>query len=225
MVTSSKQDSSQPSGKKIPNPTKAVIQRVVARGIDEILSDADKAMDAVDEFLAPNSLSASYENLLGKKKHSRAELIELLARALSENDYLRKMKLVQEQAIGKIRGKNHLLLQSSSDRHPGGKSPSTYLWAAALQIARDHHAETGKYLSAERVCRAICREAFNNDVVTYVAEVQKKQKDPIPYEDSVNARWMPFKGKYGMPISTRTVSVWLKEANLIGDSKKLSRNK
>ena len=225
MVTLSKQVSSQSSDKKIPKPTKAVIQQVVARGIGGILSDADEAMDAVDEYLAPSSLSASYENILEKKKYSRAKLIELLARALGENDYLRQMKLVQEQAIGKIRGEYRLLLQSSSDRQPGGKLPSTYLWAAALQIARDHQAETGKYLSAERVLIAVCREAFHNDVVTYVAEVQKKQKGPIPYEDSVNARWIPFKCKYGMPISKRTVSDWLKEAHLIGASKKLGRIK
>ena len=225
MVTSSQQVSSQSSDKKIPKPTKAVLQRVVARGIGRILLDADEAMDAVDEYLSPSSLNASYENLLGKKKYSRAKLIELLARALGENDYLRQMKLVQEQALGKIRGEHRLLFQSSSDRQPGGKSPSTYLWAAALQIARDHQAETGKYLSAGRVLIAVCREAFHNDVVTYVAEVQKKQKGPIPYEDSVNALWMPFKGKYGMPISKRTVSDWLKEANLIGASKKLGRIK
>ena len=223
MVKSSKQVSSESSEKKIPKPTKAVLQGVIARGIDGILSDADEEMDAIDEHFAPSSLSASYENLLRKNKCPRAELIKLLARALGENDYLRQMKLVQEQAISKIRKQNWLLLKSSSDRQPGGRSPSTYLWAAALQIARAHHAKTGKYLSAERVCSAVCREAFNNNVITYVAEVQKKQKGPIAYEDSANPLWMPFKSKYGMPISKRTVSAWLNEANLIGPSKKIGK--
>ena len=223
MVTQSKQVGSQSSDKKLPKPTATTLQRMVARRIGEILLDADEAMDAVEQHVVPSSVSASYEKLLVKKNYSNAELIGLLARALAQNDYVTQKQLVQEKAISKLRTEYLWLRQSTSDPHPGGRMPSSYLWAEALQMARNHYAKTGKYLSAARVCNAVCREVFKNDLVTYVAEVQKKQKDLIPYEDSVNALWMPFKGKYGMPIAKRTVSVWLNEANLIGPNKKIGK--
>ena len=223
MVTQSKQVGSQSSDKKLPKPTATTLQRMVARRIGEILLDADEAMDAVEQHVVPSSVSASYEKLLVKKNYSNAELIGLLARALAQNDYVTQKQLVQEKAISRIRTEYLWLRQSTSDPHPGGRMPSSYLWTEALQMARNHYAKTGKYLSAQKVLSAVCRDAFSHDVDKYVAEVQKKHKSQIPYEDSVNALWVPFKSKYGMPISKGTVLVWLKEANLIGPSKKIGK--
>jgi len=224
MAKKSKYLGALPIAEDITKPTKIEIQRKAAQNIFDILAEKDIGINAIEEHLSPSDLRPSFEHTIREKKYSKTELTELLATALSEITYLEQKNLFLQNSINQINSENYLLCMVSSDIQPGGRSPSTYLWSEALQLARDHHNQTGKFMSAAKIRNIVCRNAFQRDARQYIAEVEKKRKGTVPFDDSANPLWMPFNKKFGMPISTRTVSVWLNEANLIGPSKKISNN-
>jgi hypothetical protein len=224
MATLSKAKTVHPVAAKVKKINATIMQRVLARRIGEILEDADVAIAEVKKQLQSHEISASFAKTIRKKGLSEEDLIELLALTLSQKEYESKENSVRAQTLQRIRSEHVWLEWVSAEIHSGGRTPSTYLQAEALEFARQHYQEFGKYLSAAKIHAAVCRNAFSNDIQSYIFEIEKKKGTQLPFAVRANPHWMEIKKNYGQPVSVATVGVWLRQACLIGPSKKKSSN-